>query len=443
MAKTKTVHRCSECGTESFQWAGRCGGCGGWNTLSQVTDVSVIRNSGPIDLVSVSETELSAPARSTGISEVDRVLGGGLVDGSVTLLGGEPGIGKSTLALQMASAASSCLYVSGEESAQQVSGRAARLGVTVDRLKLLTETHVETVCSAIEQERPRLVIVDSVQTLSSDAVDSAPGTVSQVRESASRLVAAAKRANVAIVMVGHVTKEGSLAGPRTLEHVVDTVLEFEGDRHHELRMLRAVKHRFGATGEVGVMEMTETGLAGVPDASGMFLDDRRPGISGSVVVPTLQGRRPMLVEVQALVLTATNPAQPRRVAQGIDTSRLAVVLAVLTKRARFSISGTDVYTSVIGGVRIDDPGADLGLALAIASSTTDKALDPELVAVGELGLGGEVRRVSNLTKRLTEAARLGFRRAVVPAGTTNGPKGLELLPVATLSHAISAVRAGS
>ncbi len=437
VAKIKQIHMCSFCGASSAQWTGRCTDCGEWGTIEKVKSTVAAESSETVDL-GLFELGTRSTPWATGLSEVDRVLGGGITPGSVTLLGGEPGVGKSTLALQLASASRGCIYVSGEESVQQVAQRARRLKLDATDLLLLQETDVQRVVATVRQHSPRIVIVDSIQTVTVSSIESSAGTVAQVKASASELVAMAKSGDVAVVMIGHVTKEGALAGPRTLEHVVDTVLEFDGDRHHDLRLLRAVKHRFGATDEVGVMEMTERGMVAVPDPSGLFLDDRRTGAPGSVVVPALHGRRPMLIEMQALVVPG-NPNQCRRVAQGLDNARLAVVLAVLHKHAQISCVNDDVYASVVGGVKLDEPATDLPLALAIASSKRELVIPEDVVAIGELGLGGEVRRVSAMPKRLNEAARMGFRRAVVPVGTSCSVAGLELIPADSVTHAINTV----
>jgi DNA repair protein RadA/Sms len=377
----------------------------------------------------------------TGLSELDRVLGGGLVPGSVTLIGGEPGIGKSTLALQVAAvrAASNppALYVSAEESATQVRDRARRLGVLEDGLWLLSETQLPGILAGLDELDPALVVIDSIQTVADPELDSSPGSVVQVRESAHRLVQEAKLRDAAVVLIGHVTKDGGLAGPRVLEHVVDTVLSFEGDRHHALRLLRAVKHRYGPTSELGVFEMGQCGLGGVADASGLFLADRGAGIPGSAVVPTLEGHRPLLVEVQALVVPSTLPS-PRRSAQGLDQGRLSLLVAVLTNRAGVPFGDHDVYASVVGGLRLGEPGSDLGVCLALASAHAGVPLDSDVIACAEVGLGGELRLVGHTTRRLAEAARLGFRRAVVPVSAPEVDAPIELLRAASLAESLSA-----
>lgn len=445
MPKVKASYRCSSCEASFPQWAGRCSACGDWNTLVEHLPVAgrVGRTATKAVAVPMSLTDAVADiavAFSTGVVEVDRVLGGGFTNGSVTLLGGEPGIGKSTLVLQMcagvARSGRRCLVVTGEESASQVGRRAQRLGVDHPNISLLAESDVDAILEAITLTRPDMVIIDSVQTMATAAVASAAGTVSQVREGAAAFTARAKAEGIAMLFIGHVTKEGALAGPRVLEHLVDTVLEFEGDRHHGLRFLRAVKHRFGATDEVGVLAMAGSGLESVPDASGLFLDDRTSGIAGSIVTPVLSGRRPLLVEIQALVDENPNSPQPRRVAQGLDNGRFALILAVLSGRAETRLGQHDVFASVVGGIRLDDPGADLGIALAIASAAGETPLDDSLVAIGEIGLGGEVRKVPQMERRLAEAVRMGFKRAFVPQGFTKVVDGLEIVGVGTLREAI-------
>lgn len=387
----------------------------------------------------------SSRLRSTGLAEVDRVLGGGLVPGSVTLVGGEPGIGKSTLLLQLAGsvaeAGQKALYVSGEESASQVRSRAARLGALHDHLWLVGETVLPHILAHLDDVGPELVVVDSVQTLVDPELSSAPGSVAQVRDCAHQLVQQAKQRGIALLLVGHVTKEGTLAGPRVLEHVVDTVLEFDGDRQHGLRLLRASKHRFGPTSEVGLLQMDELGLAPVDDPSGLFLADRVTGVSGSAVVPTVDGNRPLLVEVQALV-APSQLATPRRSAQGLDQGRLSMLLAVLERRVGLPVSNAEVYALAVGGARVVDPGADAAVALAVTSSLTGHPLADDLVVVGEVGLGGELRHVSHINRRLGEAARMGFRRAIVPHATGEAPDGLEVLRAPTLAAAVQLADVG-
>jgi DNA repair protein RadA/Sms len=362
------------------------------------------------------------------------------VPGSVTLLGGEPGIGKSTLLLQLlAQWPERTLYVSAEESAQQVRLRAERLGAVQPHLWLLPETSLPHILAALDQVQPQLVVVDSIQTISHPDVPSAPGSVVQVRECAHRLVGEAKRRGVPVVLVGHVTKEGGLAGPRVLEHVVDTVLSFEGDRHHSLRLLRAVKHRFGPTNELGVFEMAGDGLRGVPDASRLFLTDRRTGVAGSAVVPTLEGQRPLLVEVQALTNQVPNGVPPRRSAQGIDSGRLALLLAVLERRARLPMGQQEVFASAVGGVRLTEPGADLPLCLALVSALANHPLPPDLVVFGEVGLAGELRQVAHAPRRLAEAARMGFTRAIVPTNSPAEADGMSVTRVGTVVEALAVV----
>jgi DNA repair protein RadA/Sms len=449
MARVRTVHRCTECGSASARWQGRCPACGEWNTLvEEVDDPRRSASAGlappdqPVPIGDVDTAE-GAP-RPTGIGELDRVLGGGLVPGSVTLLGGEPGIGKSTLLLQalgaLAAAGARCLLVTAEESKQQVRLRAERLGlISTEALWLVAETAMPNVLTAIDTVKPDYLVVDSIQTVADPELGSAPGSVAQVRECAHQLVQASKARGMATVLVGHVTKEGTLAGPRVLEHVVDTVLSFEGDRHHSLRMVRAAKHRFGSTGELGLFEMGEGGLTGVPDAGGLFLADRRPGVAGSVVVPTMEGQRPLLVEIQALVAKSGLP-MPRRSAQGLDGGRLALLLAVLERRVKLEgFAGADVYASAVGGVRVTEPGADLALGLALASALSGVPMPDQMVACGEVGLGGELRQVSHTARRLSEAARLGFTRAIVPTSAPEPPTGIDIVRAGTLADAVMAV----
>ncbi len=449
MARTRTVHRCSSCGASHPKWAGRCDSCGEWNSLVEELDQPTCKV-GPLPDASVpvpvtqvgDEAAISVP---TGMGEFDRVLGGGLVPGSVTLVGGEPGIGKSTLLLQLlggsAAAGVRSLYVTGEESASQVKSRAGRVGALHDDLWLVSETSLPNVRAHIDSVKPDLIVVDSIQTMHDPELGSAPGSVAQVRECANKLLNVAKARGISLVLVGHVTKEGTLAGPRVLEHIVDTVIEFEGDRHHGLRVLRATKHRFGPTSEVGLMQMNGDGLASVPDPSGIFLADRVAGVSGSAVVPTIDGQRPMLIEIQALV-AGSSLATPRRSAQGVDPGRLAMLLAVLERRVGLSVSKCDVYALAVGGVRVVDPGADAGLALAVASALTGNPVGDDLVVIGEVGLGGELRQVGHQDRRLAEAARHGFKHAIVPGAVVDQPDGLTILRAPTLAAAVELASVG-
>jgi DNA repair protein RadA/Sms len=383
--------------------------------------------------------------RATGIAELDRVLGGGLVAGSVTLVGGEPGVGKSTLLLQAAASLAGdgarCLYVTGEESAAQVQGRAARIGALVDNLWLSGETDVRAVAALLDEVDPDLLIVDSIQTAHDPELSSPPGTVTQVRGSAQVLIEATKRRCVATLLVGHVTKEGGLAGPRVLEHAVDTVLAFGGDRHHSLRLLRAVKHRFASTDELGLFEMGEQGLVGVPDPSALFLADRRGGMPGSVVVPALEGHRPLLVEVQALVAPAA-PGGPQGSVRGVDASRVSLLAAVLEQRVDIPLSSFDIYVSVVGGVRVTEPGSDLAIALAIVSAVMGLALPGDLVACGEIGLAGEVRQVAQTPRRVAEARRLGFEQILVPQSAPASVDGGGVVRVASVADGLDHVGLG-
>ncbi len=392
----------------------------------------------PMSVTEVSDEALQVVA--TGIPELDRVLGGGLVPGSVTLVGGEPGIGKSTLLLQllgqMSQAGATSLYITGEESASQVKVRAGRVGAIHADLWLVAETSLPNVIAHIDSVKPEVIVVDSVQTMHDPLLGSAPGSVAQVRECTNQLLRVAKVRGISLVLVGHVTKEGTLAGPRVLEHIVDTVIEFEGDRHHGLRILRATKHRFGPTSEVGLMQMADTGLSTVDDPSGSFLADRVSGVSGSAVVPTIDGQRPLLIELQALV-AGSSLATPRRSAQGVDPGRLAMLLAVLERRVGLAVSSCDVYALAVGGARITDPGADAGLALAVASSLTGNPVADDLVVFGEVGLGGELRQVGHQARRLAEASRHGFRRAIVPNSAVEAPEGLVVMRAPTLAAAVA------
>ncbi len=446
-ATPKTAFVCQQCGTDYPKWIGKCPSCGGWNTLVEERVVAPQKGrSGParaprqpIALDSVpNDAEERIP---TGIGEFDRVLGGGIVRGSLVLLGGDPGIGKSSLLMQASSSLSQrglVLYVSGEESAAQVKLRARRFGIEGGNILVLAETDLGSVIEAIRRVKPIFCVIDSIQTMSSDIIGSAAGGVSQLRECAARLLEVAKGDDVPIFLVGHVTKEGNVAGPRVLEHIVEAVLYLEGERFHAFRVLRGTKNRFGSTDEVGVFEMGESGLREVMNPSEVFLEERSRGVAGSVIVPTIEGTRPLLVEIQALV-TPTTFGLPRRTVNGVDPQRIALLLAVLTKRAGLASGQHDVYVNLVGGLRIREPATDLGVAVAIASALRDTPADPRTVFLGELGLGGELRRVQRLAARLKEAERLGFERAIVPAasaGDRDGAK-LEVIGVPTLRDALT------
>ena len=455
------MHRCTSCGEATARWAGRCASCGEWNSLVEEVVAETVAvpprarpdrwpatdAEGPWAEPAVHPTPLGEvdPTQSgpvpTGLGELDRVLGGGLVPGSVTLLGGEPGVGKSTLLLQvlssMASTGARVLLVSAEESAQQVRLRAERLGPLPPGLMLLATTDLSTVPGALRDTAPVLVVVDSVQAVTDPGTPGAPGSLGQVRACTDMVVHLAKLHRVPFVLVGHVTKDGTLAGPRTLEHLVDTVLSVEGDRHHALRTVRAAKHRFGPTGELGLFEMNDTGLAAVTDPYRLLLGDRRPGAPGSTVLPAMQGQRALLVELQALTARTAAETPSRRSAQGVDGGRLALLLAVLEQRAGVSLARTDVFASAVGGIRVAEPAADLALALAVASAVVDRPLPPDLVVFGEVGLGGEIRQVPHAPRRLAEAARVGFRHALVPESCPDGPRGMEVLHARSLAEAVA------
>lgn len=448
MSRIRSVFRCESCGTEQPKWAGRCGTCGVWNSLVEQAqcvpgghDSRRVPGYEPQPSTAITDVVVDGSgAVPSGLAELDRVLGGGLVPGSVTLLGGEPGVGKSTLVFQylaeQARAGAECTYVTGEESVHQVASRARRLDALDRRIKLLPETSLDRLLGRLAADTPRVCVVDSIQTIHDPASGSSPGSITQVRDCAQQLVAAAKGLGITMVLVGHVTKEGALAGPRVLEHIVDTVLILDGDRHGDLRILRAVKHRFGSTQEVGLFAITGAGFISVDDPSEMFLADRRPGIPGSVVVPALEGQRPLLVEVQALV-TKTQLPQARRSAQGLDGGRLNLLLAVLARRMDLSTSGLDVYAMALGGVRISEPGADLGICAAVTSSITNTAAAERMVLFGEVGLGGELRRVARMEQRLSEAARRGFTAAVVPRSAPASHPDIQVMAVPSLDAALT------
>jgi DNA repair protein RadA/Sms len=449
MAKAKSVYTCSACGAQFPQWAGQCGDCGAWNTLTEVSAVAPQRSgrfAGFAGDAGVTVTRLSAvrpdshTRTSVGLQELDRVLGGGLVTGSVVLIGGDPGIGKSTLLLQVLSTLSAdmnALYVTGEESPEQISLRAARLGINGDNVQLVSETSVERILDTAGREKPQVMVLDSIQTLYTENLQSAPGSVAQVRESAAQLVRFAKQTGTAMFLVGHVTKEGMLAGPRVLEHMVDTVLYFEGDPGDRYRILRAIKNRFGAVNEIGVFAMTEGGLREVRNPSAIFLSRHPEAVPGSVVMVTWEGTRPLLVEVQALV-DQSQLGTPRRVTLGMEQNRLSMLLAVLHRHGGLLTGDQDVFVNVVGGVRVCETAADVAVLLAVVSSFRNRPLPGELVVFGEIGLSGELRPVPNGQERLQEAAKHGFHRAVIPAA--NKPKqpiqGLEVIAVERLAQVL-------
>lgn len=427
-----TVFVCQNCGNQSRKWTGQCSDCGEWNTMveeryraaarsASAGSGSRLAGSAPIAFTEVASQD---DARSfSGIDELDRVLGGGIVAGSLVLIGGAPGIGKSTIVIQMADHLSrngaKVLYVSGEESERQIKMRGERLGLAAENLFLLPETNLQNILAETEKLRPDFLIVDSIQTVFSEKIESAPGSVSQVRDVAGELMLLAKQSGTPVFLTGHVTKEGSIAGPKTLEHIVDTVIYFEGDRHHNHRIIRATKNRFGAANEIGVFEMTNTGLVPVGNPSEVFLQERPEGASGSVVTVCMEGTRPMLVEIQALV-SGTRSASGRRMAQGFDYNRASLLIAVLEKRLGFQLAGDDVFVNVAGGLEIDEPAADLGVVAAIASSFRNLQVPPETAVFGEVGLTGEVRGVLQAQARAREAQTLGFKKLIVPASNRSG-----------------------
>lgn len=427
MAKAKTLFVCQECGYESTKWLGKCPACNQWNTFVEefqtpkhALKTSLYANPQLLTDINVSQEE----RYKTGIEELDRVLGGGIVQGSLVLIGGDPGIGKSTLLLQVCRTIDhryKILYVSGEESVKQIKMRADRLGINSNNIYIISETDLDIITSVIENLKPDFVIVDSIQTVYRNDIASAPGSVSQVREATAKLMNIAKTLNIAILIISHVTKEGAIAGPRVLEHMVDTVLYFEGERHLSFRILRTVKNRFGSTNEIGIFEMKDTGLAEVTNPSTLFLSGRPENIPGSVIIAIMEGTRPMLVEVQALV-TQSSFGMPRRMATGIDYNRVMMLMAVLEKRVGMYLQNYDSYVNVIGGIRILETAADLGVVLAIASSFRNLPVDSQTVILGEVGLAGEVRSISHLEKRIIEAQKLGFKTCIVPKANTKGLK---------------------
>lgn len=451
MTKARTQFRCSECRHVTPKWFGRCPECATWGTVDEVAALtSTVGQSQPAVAPSTPAVPITSidPDRTrhhpTGVSELDRVLGGGVVPGSVTLLAGDPGVGKSTLLLEVAhrwaQGGRRALYVSGEESAGQIRMRAERTGCAHDEVYLAAESDVQTVLGHIDAVNPSLVIVDSVQTMTAGSTDGVVGGVTQVRAVTTALTAVAKSTGVAIVLVGHVTKDGAIAGPRSLEHLVDVVLHFEGDRNTALRMVRGVKNRFGAADEVGCFLMQEKGIEGVADPSGLFLDQRDSPVSGTAVTVSLDGKRPLIGEIQALLAAPNHERAPRRiVVSGMDQSRVAMITAVLHKRAAVPINTLDIYLSTVGGMRLTDPSSDLAVAVAMASAVVGRPLPSTLVVFGEVGLAGDLRRVTGMDRRLAEAARLGFTTAVVPAGCGSPPTGLRTRECATINDALRAV----
>ena len=459
--KLKSVYVCSNCGETSPRWMGRCPSCGSWNTMNEdvvaeapkagtpaARQAAAARQEGVTTLTARRLSEISTTEEKsrilTGISELDRVLGGGIVLGGVVLLSGEPGVGKSTMLLQLCGAISnqhSVLYITGEESVRQVKLRAARLKVPQDNIFLAAENDVDEICGLIEKEKPDLVVIDSIQTMRCMDISSSSGTVSQVKESAARLLAVAKKQEIPMFIVGHVNKDGAIAGPKVMEHIVDTVLYFEGERHHTFRILRAVKNRFGSTNEIGIFEMQSGGLVEVLNPSQVFLEERLDGATGSSIVVTMEGTRPILAEVQALV-TPTMFGNAKRTTTGLDFNRASLIMAVLEKRAGLLLQNQDAYLKSAGGVKLDEPAIDLAVAVAIASSYKDKPTNPQECFVGELGLTGEVRRVNRIEQRINEAAKLGFTKIYVPKNSLTGittPSGIQVVGVSTLAEVLKKV----
>lgn len=455
--KSKTTYICRECGYKSPKWLGKCPSCNNWNTLDETIETAEKKASATKSLARQSTASAHMPKRigevkagfetryKTGLRELDRVLGGGIVKGSLILVGGDPGIGKSTLLLQICEKIGEdkkILYVSGEESEGQIKIRAERLGVTTDNLYLVTETDVELILESINELNPDVVIVDSIQTMTHEAISSAAGSVPQVREATNAFMRIAKAQGIAMFIVGHVTKEGAIAGPRVLEHMVDCVLYFEGDKQLTFRILRAAKNRFGSTNEIGVFEMLDTGLREVENPSMMLLEGRNADISGSAIVCAMEGSRGVMAEIQALV-TPTGFGNPRRMANGIDMYRSLMLIAILEKRAKMNLSNSDVYINVAGGLKIDETAVDLGVCAAIATSQSDIPLPPDMIFLGEVGLGGELRGVSRLEKRISEAAKLGFKSAIVPKQSLRGvkvPDGFAAYGIRTVSEMINMLR---
>jgi DNA repair protein RadA/Sms len=441
----RPAYRCGECGWSTAKWLGRCPECHAWGTVEEVGGSPPIRTAAVARVaqpaVPIGQVDgQQVAARGTGVPELDRVLGGGLVPGAVVLLAGEPGVGKSTLLLDVAAKAASerhrTLYVTGEESAGQVRMRADRIGALSDHLYLAAETDLAAVLGQLDAVRPALLVLDSVQTVASGEVDGAPGGMAQVREVAGALIRASKERGMSTVLVGHVTKDGTIAGPRLLEHLVDVVLQVEGDRHARLRLVRGVKNRYGATDEVGCFELHDEGITSLADPSGLFLTRRDDPVPGTCLTVTLEGRRPLVAEVQSLTVASQIPS-PRRTTSGLETSRVSMMLAVLEQRGQITaLSKNDIYTATVGGVRLTEPAADLAVALALASAASDTPLPKNLVAIGEVGLAGEVRRVTGVQRRLAEAYRLGFTQALVPADSGDVPPGMRVREVADIGEAL-------
>ena len=450
LAKNKTIFVCQECGYESIRWMGKCSNCNNWNTfVEEVKQPKVQKGIGV-----TSSTKASKPMKitqivsekeariTTAMRELNRVLGGGIVPGSLVLIGGDPGIGKSTLLLQTSAQVAAkdltVLYISGEESMQQTKLRAERLGITTDKLFVLSETNLHLIMHQIEEVKPDFVVIDSIQTMFKEEVTSAPGSVTQVRESTMELMKIAKSNAIPIFIVGHVTKEGAIAGPRMLEHMVDVVLYFEGERHHTYRILRTVKNRFGSTNEMGIFEMKELGLQEVMNPSEIFLEERSRGASGSTVVASMEGTRPVLVEIQALI-SPSSLGNPRRMATGVDSNRVPLLMAVLEKRVGLMLQNQDAYIKVAGGVKLDEPAIDLAIAISIASSFRDQPTNPEDIFIGEVGLTGEIRRVSRIEQRVQEATKLGFKRIICSENNLDGwtiPNGVEVIGVKSVHEAL-------
>jgi len=447
LSKNRIKYVCSNCGYESLRWIGKCPSCESWNTfteeLIEEKKSSIKKNIDTSRITKLNTSQIESEKRIiTNIEEFDRVLGGGLMPGSIVLIGGDPGIGKSTLVMQAASKINDdVLYVTGEESANQISLRAKRLNVVNDKISLMTETDLDLILSAIENTKPKVVIVDSIQTTYKSDFDNAPGTITQIRECTVELMQLAKKSHCAIIIVGHVTKEGMIAGPKVLEHIVDTVLQFEGERSYSYRVLRAQKNRFGSTNEIGIFEMHDDGLHEVKNPSEIFLSERDKQTTGSVVTASIEGTRPILLEVQALV-TPSSFGNPQRVATGFDYRRLSILLAVLEKRANLRLSSQNVFLNIAGGIRIDEPAVDLAICSAIASNFSDKFAKNDTVVIGEVGLGGEVRSVNHIEKRIQEATKLGFKRVIIPSNNFKSIKtksSIEIIPVDNLHFALQKI----